>query len=112
MASLYKANLESAEIIGSNLSNSNLTEANLRNCSCRGSDFEGAIFLKANLQGADLLSTFFGDADFRDANLKGVKNLTIDQLQGAKTLYKAKLEAELMEQVKTSNPNLLKEPQK
>ena len=112
MASLYKANLESAEIIGSILSNSNLTEANLRNCSCRGSDFEGAIFLKANLQGADLLSTFFEDADFRDANLKGVKNLTIDQLQGTKTLYKAKLEPELMEQVKTSNPNLLKEPQK
>ncbi len=42
--------------------------------------------------------------------LKGVKNLSIEQLQGAKTLYQTKLEPELMKKVKTNNPNLLKEP--
>jgi len=58
------------------------------------------------------LAAFFEDADFRNANLMGVKNLNIDQLQGVKTLYQAKLDPKLMEQVKANNPNLLKEPQK
>ena len=40
----------------------------------------------------------------------GVKNVTIEQLQGAKTLFQAKLDPILMERVKASNPSLLKEP--
>jgi len=110
MANLSKANLEGAKIIGSILRNSNLTEANLKNSSCRGTDFEGAIFVKANLQGADLLSAFFEETDLSNANLTRVKNLTIAQLSGAKTLYQAKLDPELMEQVKKSYPYLLREP--
>ena len=112
MASLFKANLEGAEIVGSSFCNSNLTEANLKNSNCRGTDFEGAILVRANLQGVDLLSTFLEDADLRYANLKNAKNLSIEQLQGAKTLFQAKLDPKLMELVKTTNPNLLKEPQK
>ena len=108
-ASLFKANLEGAEIVGSILSNSNLTESNLKNCKCRGSDFERAILVKANLEGADLLSTLFEETVLRGANLKGAKNLTIEQLQGAKTLYQAKLDPELMEKVKKSCPFLLRE---
>jgi uncharacterized protein YjbI with pentapeptide repeats len=110
MANLFRANLEGAEIIGSILRNSNLTETNLKNSDCRGADFEGAILVKANLQGADLLSTFFEEADLRDANLTGVKNLNIKQLSGAKTLYQAKLDLELMEKVKKNCPHLLEEP--
>ena len=109
MANLFRANLERAQIIGSILTNSNLTETNLKNSNCRGTDFDGAILVKANLQGADFLSTFFEEAVLRGANLKGVKNLTIEQLQGAKTLYQAKLDPELMEQVKKSCPFLLRE---
>jgi uncharacterized protein YjbI with pentapeptide repeats len=112
MANLFRANLESAEIIGSILRNSNLTETNLKNSNCKGTDFEGAILEKANLQGADLLSTFFDEADLRDANLTGTINLTIEQLSGAKTLYQAKLDPELMEKVKNSYPYLLREPMK
>ena len=68
--------------------------------------------MKANLEGVDFLSTFLEETDFRGANLKGVKNLSIEQLQGVKTLFQAKLDSELMEQVKAKNPNLLKEPKK
>ena len=50
------------------------------------------------------------DADLRDANLTGTKNLTIEQLSGAKTLYQAKLDPELMEKVKESYPHLLGKP--
>ena len=42
----------------------------------------------------------------------GVKNLSIEQLHGVKTLFQAKLDTELMEQIKATNPNLLKEPKK
>ncbi len=110
MANLFRANLEGAEIIGSILRNSNLTETNLKNSDCKGADFERAILEKANLQGADLLSTFFEEADLRDANLTGVKNLNIKQLSGAKTLYHAKLDSALLEQVKKCCPQLLRKP--
>ena len=110
MANLFRANLEGAEIIGSILRNSNLRETNLKNSDCKGNDFEGAILVKANLQGADLLSTFFEEADLSDADLTGTKNLTIEQLAGAKTLYQAKLDPDLMEQVQKRCPYLLAKP--
>jgi len=109
MANLSKANLESAKIIGGILTDSNLTGTNLKYCNCKGTDFEGAILFKANLQGADLLSAFFDEAVLRGANLKGAKNLTIEQLQGAKTLYHAELDSELLKKVKKNCPYLLKE---
>ena len=111
-AKLYRANLEGADIVGSNLRDSNLTEANLKNSNCRGSDFEGAILVKANLQGADLLAAFLEDVDLSGANIRMAKNLSIEQLQGVKSLFQTKLDPEFMEQVKATNPNLLKEPQK
>jgi hypothetical protein len=55
------------------------------------------------------LSAFFEEAVLRGANLKEAKNLTIAQILGAKTLYQAKLDPELMEQVKKSCPLLLRE---
>lgn len=109
-ANLYRANLESAKLTGSNFRNSNLTETNLKNSDCKGADFEGTILEKASLQGADLLSAFFEEADLRDANLTGAKNLNIKQLSGAKTLYQAKLDPELMKKVKKSYPHLLERP--
>ena len=44
------------------------------------------------------------------ADLTGAENLTIQQLSKVKTLYKAKLDPELMEQVKKCCPHLLEEP--
>jgi hypothetical protein len=44
------------------------------------------------------------------AILWGVKYLTIEQLSKAKTLYKAELDPELMEQVKEKYPRLLERP--
>jgi uncharacterized protein YjbI with pentapeptide repeats len=109
-ANLSRANLESAKLTGSNLRNSNLTKTNLKNSDCKGADFEGAILEKVTLQGADLMSTFLEEADLRGADLTGAKNLTITQLSGAKTLYQAQLDPELMEKVKKSYPHLLGKP--
>jgi hypothetical protein len=54
---------------------------------------------------ADLQGTNLAEAD-----LIGVKNVSIDQLSKVKTLYQAKLDTDLMEQVKRCYPHLLDKP--
>ena len=49
-------------------------------------------------------------ANLSEADLTQVKNFSINELSEAKTLYKAKLDPELMEQVKDKYPHLLEEP--
>ena len=51
------------------------------------------------------------DADLYKADLTQVKNLSINNLSKVKTLYKAKLDPELMEQVKDEYPHLLEGPE-
>jgi hypothetical protein len=50
------------------------------------------------------------NAYLQSANLEGVYNLNIEQFSGVKTLYKAKLDSELMKQVNKKYPHLLEEP--
>ena len=50
------------------------------------------------------------DADLYKADLTQVKNLSINKLSTVKTLFKAKLDPELIEQVKDKYPHLLKKP--
>jgi len=49
-------------------------------------------------------------ANLSDVNLTQVKNLSINKISKIKTLYKAKLDPELIEQVKDKYPHLLKKP--
>ena len=50
------------------------------------------------------------EADLNDINYLIKNNLTVEQISKVKTLYKAKLDPELMEQVKKCCPHLLEEP--
>ena len=59
---------------------------------------------------ADLSDATLSNANLSGANLTQVKNLSINKLSKVKTLYKAKLDPELMEQVKDEYPHLLEEP--
>jgi uncharacterized protein YjbI with pentapeptide repeats len=59
-----------------------------------------------NLQHANLGHSYFDEADLTDANLIEAKNISVEQLSEAKTLYNAKLDGELMEQVKKCCPHL------
>jgi hypothetical protein len=49
-------------------------------------------------------------ANLSGANLSEVLGLNIEQLSKVKTLYKAELDPELMEQVEDEYPHLLEEP--
>jgi uncharacterized protein YjbI with pentapeptide repeats len=66
--------------------------------------------MDANLSRADLIDASLSLADLSGANLTQVENLSIKQLSEARTLYKAKLDPELMEQVKDKYPHLLEKP--
>ena len=122
-AYLEKANLKKVNLEAANLEEANLEEAYLREAKLEGANFKGANLRKANLgaanlgaadltetnlKGAKLDSAYFGKdclglcettnllyATLEGADLKGAKNLTVNQLSKAKTLYKAELDEEL-----------------
>lgn len=126
-SSLIESNLESARLNQTNFENSNLNQANLRNAYASGSNFkdaflikayfENAFLIKANfcnafLMEADLRNCYLMGADFENASLykadlRGAKGLTVEQLSKVKTLYLAKFDEDILEQIKTNLPELV-----
>lgn len=96
-ALLIGADLEKAHLIMANLENAFLIQANLR---------------EADLEKANLRETSFLEANLTGANLKGARNLSIDQLSKAKTLYNAKIDDELLIPLKEKCPALFEVPYK
>jgi uncharacterized protein YjbI with pentapeptide repeats len=99
-ANLMRANLEGAALEGANLMRANLEEAVLEGANLWGANLWGAVLWGANLK----------EANLGGANLEGAKNLTVEQLCEAKTLYEVQLDDELKTQVKERCPHLLEEP--
>lgn len=126
-SSLIESNLDSARLNQTNFENSNLNQANLRNAYASGSNFkdaflikayfENAFLIKANfcnafLMEADLKNCYLMGADFENASLykadlRGAKGLTVEQLSKVKTLYLAKFDEDILEQIKTNLPELV-----
>ena len=126
-SSLIETNLENTRLNQTNLENSNLNQANLKGAYASGANFKDAFLIKsqfenafliktnfknaflmeANLQNSYLMGADFENASLYKADLRGAKGLTIDQLAKAKTLYLAKFDDELLEQIKTSIPELV-----
>ena len=126
-SSLIETNLENTRFNQTNLENSNLNQANLRGAYASGANFKDAFLIKTQFEGAFLIKTNFRNAFLMEANLqnsylmgadfenaslykadqRGAKGLTLEQLSKAKTLYLAKFDDELLEQVKTQIPELV-----
>jgi len=126
-SSLIEANLENTRLNQTNLENSNLNQVNLKGGYASGANFKDAYLIKAQFDGAFLIKANFCNAylmeaslcnsylmgaDFENASLykadlRGAKGLTIEQLSKAKTLYLAKFDDELLEQVITNMPDLV-----
>jgi uncharacterized protein YjbI with pentapeptide repeats len=126
-SSLIESNLENARLNQTNFENSNLNQANLKTAYASGanfkdaflikSQFEGAFLIKANfnnafLMEANLQNSYVMGADFENASLykadlRGVKGLTMEQLSKVKTIYLAKFDDELLEEIKNSLPHLI-----
>lgn len=126
-SSLIEANLENTRLNQTNLENSNLNQINLKSAYASGANFKDAFLIKAQFDSAFLIKANFNNAylmeaslqncylmgaDFENASLykadlRGAKGLTVDQLSKAKTLYLAKFDDEILEQIKTSIPELV-----
>ena len=126
-SSLIETNLENTRLNQTNFENSNLNQANLKGAYASGANFKDAFLIKAQFENAFLIKTNFKNAFLMEANLqnsylmgadfenaslykadlRGAKGLTIEQLAKAKTLYLARFDDEILEQVKTSIPELV-----
>lgn len=126
-SSLIESNLENTRLNQTNLENSNLNQVNLKGAYASGSNFNDAFLIKAQLEGAFLIKTSFRNAFLMEANLqnsylmgadlenaslykadlRGVKGLTLEQLAKAKTLYLAKFDDALFDEIKVTIPELV-----
>ncbi|MBK5280387.1 MAG: pentapeptide repeat-containing protein [Bacteroidia bacterium] len=126
-SSLIETNLENTRLNQTNFENSNLNQANLNAAYASGANFKDAFLIKSQFEGAFLIKTNFVNAFLMEANLqnsylmgadfenaslykadlRGAKGLTIDQLAKAKTLYLAKFDEEIFDQIKISIPELI-----
>ena len=126
-ASLLETNLENTRLNQTNFENANLNQANLKGSYASGANFKDAFLIKAQFENAFLIKTNFRNAYLMEANLqnsylvgadfenaslykadlRGAKGLTIDQLAKAKTLYLARFDEELQDQVKELVPELV-----
>ncbi|MCP4136676.1 MAG: pentapeptide repeat-containing protein [bacterium] len=140
-ATLEKSNLQGAYLDRAKLNGAYLLEVNLRNAYMVKADLTGAFLEKANLQevnlkGANLTNAYFKEANLRDAhlveanlsgailkgadisgvslekaNLKGVKELTLKQLETVSSLYMAKgVPARFKKRLEKMRPELFKKP--
>src|SRR5690606_23776284 len=126
-SSLIEANFENTRLNQTNLENSNLNQINLKSAYASGANFKDAYLIKAQFDGAFLIKANFNNAylmeaslqncylmgaDFENASLykadlRGAKGLTMEQLAKAKTLYLAKFDDEVLDQIKTTIPELV-----
>lgn len=127
VSSLIESNLVNARLNQTNFENSNLNQADLTGAYASGANFKDAFLIKANFEGAFLIKANFKNAflmesnltncylmgaDFENASLykadlRGAKGLSIEQLAKVKTLYLAKFDDEILEQIKTTLPALV-----
>ncbi|MBL7845275.1 MAG: pentapeptide repeat-containing protein [Cyclobacteriaceae bacterium] len=126
-SSLIEANLENTRLNQTNFENSNLNQANLKGAYASGANFKDAFLIKAQFENAFLIKSNFNNAYLMEANmqnsylmgadfenaslykadLRGAKGLTVEQLAKAKTLYLARFDDEIFDQIKTSLPELV-----
>lgn len=88
-ANLYRANLSEANLVGVNLETSNLYRANLSRADLERTILSKANLERANLSQANLYRAILSEANLKGAILKGAKNLTPEQVKGAKNWEQA-----------------------
>lgn len=74
-ANLLGANLQEANLLGADLEGAHLRGANLEDANLQRANLEGANLQRANLRGADLEGANLRYSDLRDANLEGANLL-------------------------------------
>jgi hypothetical protein len=104
---LMGMNFQNADLHGARFDNSDLRTCNLHNSDLRNANLEGAYLKDADLSEADLSGANLKGAYLTGANLIGVRGLTIEILRMVQTLFCAKLDPPLLDQVKQYCPGKL-----
>lgn len=124
---MIEADLREARMNQTNFENANLNQADLTKTYASGANFKDAFLIKADFAGAFLIKTNFTnaymmeanlsncsltEANFEDANLykadlRGADGLSAEQLSKAKSLYLAKFDPELYEELEKEIPDLI-----
>jgi uncharacterized protein YjbI with pentapeptide repeats len=133
VTTLLAANLDGAILQGMDFRGADFSEAVLTGTDLRGADLREAKFLGAKFQGADLSWADLQGADLREAgfqkakfegaeinhanlqgaDLSGAKNLTVDMLLEAESLYQVKgLDPEIEKELRKKKPGLFEKPEK
>ncbi len=103
-ATLAGADLEHADLTDTYLGNADFTDANLRKADLAGAHF--GIFAGMPAAG-ETKETALSGANLRAANLRGIRNATAETFRNVETLYKARLDSELKEEIEAEYPDLL-----
>ena len=106
-STLNQANLQGAYASGANFKDAFLIKANFENAFLIKANFNNAFLMEANLQNCYLMGADFENASLYKADLRGAKGLTVEQLAQVKTLYLARFDDEILEQIKTNLPELV-----
>lgn len=85
----------------------NLSTVILSKADLSSADFSYTQLFKADLRETNLDATNFMGADLTQADLRGAKGLDVTQFHNVKTLYGAKMDPDLMQEVKKRFPQLL-----
>lgn len=93
------------------LQGADCTNANFDGTNLKGANFEGADLTRAVLSSEKLEGVNFDGAILQEIEIRGSNKLSINQLANVKTLYKAKLNPSLIEEIKKKYPHLLEKPE-
>jgi uncharacterized protein YjbI with pentapeptide repeats len=116
-AQLIHTDFENAQLNGTMMNHVDMSHANCKNASFMNAklrsthlgwvSFENALLIDADLHDADMNNTILKGAHLAGANLRNAKNLTLEQLKEAKTLYQASLDDHLLKEITKSGYNHL-----
>lgn len=103
---MNQAMLKKAYANGAIFKDAYLIKANFEKAFLIKADFRNAFLMETNLQGAYLTGADFTNSNLYKADLRGAKGLTIEALADAKTLYLAKFDVELQQEIQENHPEL------
>ena len=106
-SNLNQANLTGAYASGANFKDSFLIKAQLENAFLIKADFRNAFLMEANLRNCYVTGADFENASLYKADLRGARGLTIEQLTKVKTLYLARFDDDILDQIKANLPQLV-----
>lgn len=106
-ANLNRATLVKAYASGANLKDAILIQANLQQAFLIKANFSNAYLMESDLRGSYLTGADFENANLYKADLRGTIGLTVNQLKNVRTLYMAKFDPEIEEQLRRDYPELL-----